>query len=333
MARSLRIKYPGAFYHITCRGNERKRIYMDNEDRQRFLGFLSKSLETYQVVLYAYIMMANHFHLLVQTMRANLSEFMRHFNICYTGWFNYHHGRCGHLYQGRYKAFLIDADNYLLQVSRYLHLNSIRVRGLKSLDYRRRWQYLKEYRWSSLAGYLSKKRVVDLIAYDLILSMVGGRGQYRAFVLDGVKQDLDNPFKDLKHRLILGDDNFVAEVKGEFIVGGSLRDQPSYRGLVKAVVEPEVVISCVADVLKIDKQRFLVRFGNGVERGIVSDLLYRYSGITQTEIGKLLGGIDYSAVSKLRRRLQKKMVHDKHIATQYTKADGEMKQLLSNVEI
>jgi len=126
MARPLRIQYPGAFYHITCRGNERKEIFLDDKDRNRFLALLTESLETYQVILYAYILMINHFHLLVQTKRANLSEFMRCFNICYTGWFNYRHHRCGHLYQGRYKAFLIDADNYLLEVSRYLHLNSVR---------------------------------------------------------------------------------------------------------------------------------------------------------------------------------------------------------------
>lgn len=131
MVRSLRIQFPGAFYHITCRGIERKHIFVDDKDRCKFLALLSESLETYQVVLFAYIMMTNHFHLLIQTRKANCSEFMRHFNICYTGWFNYHNSRCGNLYQGRYKAFLVDADTYLLEVSRYLHLNIVRLRRMR----------------------------------------------------------------------------------------------------------------------------------------------------------------------------------------------------------
>ncbi|MBE0433587.1 transposase, partial [candidate division WOR-3 bacterium] len=91
MARALRIQFPGAFYHVTCRGIERRQIFMDDADRNKFLELLSGSLETYQVVVFAYTLMANHFHLLIQTRKANCSEFMRHFNICYTGWFNYRH--------------------------------------------------------------------------------------------------------------------------------------------------------------------------------------------------------------------------------------------------
>jgi REP element-mobilizing transposase RayT len=333
MARSLRIQYPGAFYHVTCRGNERKKVFLDDDDRHRFTALLAESLETYQVVLYAYIMMANHFHLLVQTLRANLSEFMRRFNICYTGWFNYHHGRCGHLYQGRYKAFLIDADNYLLELSRYLHLNYVRASKLRSLDYERRWQYVKAYHWSSLPGYLNKKDVVDFIDYDMVLSMVDGRRSYRAFMADGLKHDVDSPFNDLKKGLILGDDNFVARVKSEYVETGSLRDQPSYRGLMAKVIEPDFVIGCVANALGINKERLLVRFGNGIARGIVSELLYRYSSLTQREIGRLLGGIDYSAVNKLRFRLYKKMAHDKKIAGHYAKAENKIQKPLSNVEI
>jgi len=181
MARPLRIQYPGAVYHITCRGNARKEVFLDEKDRTHFLALLTESLETYQVILYAYMLMMNHFHLLVRTKRANLSEFMRRFNICYTGWFNDRHHRCGHVYQGRYQASLIDADNYLLEVSRYLHLNSVRVKGIGSGDYRARWQYARQYPWGSLPGYLDKTKVVDSIDYDFILRMAGGRRGYGAW--------------------------------------------------------------------------------------------------------------------------------------------------------
>jgi len=111
MARPLRIQFPGAFYHITCRGNERKAIFSDQTDQNAFLEKLSLSLDIFNVSLLAYVMMPNHFHLLLTTPEGNLSEFMRHFNISYTSAFNRRHKRVGHLYQGRYKAFVIQADN------------------------------------------------------------------------------------------------------------------------------------------------------------------------------------------------------------------------------
>jgi putative transposase len=102
-------------------GQRAKGIFRDEQDRQIFLDKLALSLDIYHVSLLAYVCMANHFHLLVTTPEGNLSEFMRHFNISYTSAFNRRHRRSGHLYQGRYKAFLVDADSYLLEVSRYIH--------------------------------------------------------------------------------------------------------------------------------------------------------------------------------------------------------------------
>ena len=112
MARPLRIQYPGACYHVTCRGNERRKIFRDDQDRKGFLERLALSLEIYEVSLLCYVLMDTHFHLLVMTPKGNLAEFMRHFNVSYTSAFNRRHRRVGHLYQGRYKAFLIDADTY-----------------------------------------------------------------------------------------------------------------------------------------------------------------------------------------------------------------------------
>ena len=173
----------------------------------------------------------------------------------------------------------------------------------------------------------------DLVDYDLILSMVGGRDQYRSFVLDGLEQGVRNPFEGLKKGVILGSDDFVDRVKREHILGSSLRDQPSYRGLTMDVLQPDVLMSCVGEALGIDKRIFSIRLGNGVERGIVSELLYRYGGLTQVEIGELLGGIDYSAVSKLRYRLKKRMARDRRVGEQYTRAEGDVRDGLSSVEI
>jgi REP-associated tyrosine transposase len=118
MVRPLRIDYPNAFYHVTCRGNERKNIFRDDRDREVFLEKLQGSLDIYSVRLHAYVLMDNHFHFICQTPKANLSSFMRQFNVSYTGFYNRRHRRAGHLYQGRFKAIVVEADNYLLELSR-----------------------------------------------------------------------------------------------------------------------------------------------------------------------------------------------------------------------
>ena len=250
---------------------------------------------------------------------------MRHFNICYTGWFNYRYGRSGNLYQGRYQAFLVDADNYLLEVSRYLHLNSVRVQKLQALDYWRRWQYARGYRWSSLAGYVSERGVVHFVNYDLILGMVGGRQQYRDFIIDGLKRGIASPFNKLRSRIILGDEGFVVKVK-RFLRRGSCREQPAYRDLVVGALEPEVVMRILAKEFGISVELMRRRGGAGIVRGMVAELLYRFSDLSQGEIGRLLGGIDYMAVYQLRRRLRERLVQDAALRQRYAEAESVLKK-------
>jgi putative transposase len=332
MARPLRIQFPGAFYHITCRGNEGRNIFIDNAARCRFLIYLKESLEIYQVVLHAYIMMTNHFHLLIQTKKANCSEFMRHFNIRYTGWFNWRHHRNGNLYQGRYKAYLIDADNYLLEVSRYLHLNCVRVKKLRKSGYRERLQYIRDYQWSSLHGYWDAEKVVKNIEYGLILSMVGDRSEYRKFVIEGIKKDIDNPFRRVKSRIILGDDDFVAKAK-KCIRRASVREQPSYRDIVITALEPEVVLGILTRELGLKKAILQQRGVEGELRGMVADLLYKYCDITQAQIGRFIGDIDYVSVHHLRRRFREKMNKSLKIKKLYHQAEVMLKSSMQNEKI
>ena len=329
MARQLRIQYPGAYYHVTCRGNERKKIFLDDDDRRRFLYLLEESLETYQAVLYAYVLMDNHFHLVVQTMRANLSEFMRRFNICYTGWFNYHHNRCGHLYQGRYNALLVDADNYLLELSRYIHLNPVRVGRLRKCDYQERWLNLRRYQWSSLPGYINDKKVVEFVNYDMVLGMNGGRRAYQRFVVDGLKEGIEDPFEDVQYQTILGDDDFVARVKSKYIEKGSLREQPMYRDMISGMIDPEVVLQCVARVMGVDRGELMKRERGGIVRGVAAEMLYKYSGLTQAQIGELLGGVDYGAVYQLRYRMKERCTQDNVLQLQYRNIEQTIRE---NVE-
>ena len=128
MARPLRISYPGAFYHVTSRGNERKAVFKSSGDREKFLGYLASASQRYDARVHAYCLMDNHYHLLIQSPRANLSEIMHHINGAYTTYFNVNRARPGHLFQGRYKAILVDIDEYAKELSRYLHLNPAFVR-------------------------------------------------------------------------------------------------------------------------------------------------------------------------------------------------------------
>jgi len=123
MTRPLRIEYPGALYHVTCRGNEKRAIFKDDQDREKFLEIFQRSIEIYNIEVFSYVLMRNHFHFLLKTQLGNLSQFMRHFNITYTNHFNRRYKRSGHLYQGRYKSILIDSDEYFIMVSRCIHLN------------------------------------------------------------------------------------------------------------------------------------------------------------------------------------------------------------------
>src|SRR5438876_6091110 len=146
MARPLPIQFSHAYYHVTCRGNDRRSIYRDDRDREIFLERLRGSLGIYQAILHAYVLMSNHFHLIVETPKANLSEFMRQFNISYTGYYNRRHRRSGHLYQGRFKAVVVDKDSYLLELSRYVHLNPIRIKAKALRPDRERIREISQYR-------------------------------------------------------------------------------------------------------------------------------------------------------------------------------------------
>jgi REP element-mobilizing transposase RayT len=310
-----------------CRGNARQQIFYHDYDRKKFLSLLADSIEMYQVKLHAYTLMDNHFHLLIQTLKANCAEFMRRFNVAYTGWFNKQHNRCGHLYQGRYKSVLIDADNYLLEVSRYVHLNSVRTAVLSKAGFQHRWHRVSSYQWASLPGYINRKKTDHLVYYDQILMMIGGRARYQRFVMDGLKHKLENPFKDVKYGLLLGDESFVKTIRAECIEEGSKQEQPSYHEITVKTVAPKVVIKCVAEVLGTDEHSILNYYGDSEIRGMVSEFLYRYSDMKQSEIGKILGGISYSGVSKLRSRLGRRLTKNSKVASKYAAIDRRLRDL------
>ncbi len=184
MARSLRIQFPGAVYHVTSRGNARGMVFDDDSDRAKFLDVLSSVIEKYRWLCHAYCLMGNHYHLLLETPEANLSRGMRQLNGIYTQVFNRRHGRCGHLFQGRYKAILVDKDSYLLTLCRYIVLNPVAARMVATPE---------DWHWSSYAATAGLVTSPPFLTTDWSLSQFSqnreaARQRYREFVAEGFEQ-------------------------------------------------------------------------------------------------------------------------------------------------
>ena len=186
MPRPPRIDFPDALYHVTSRGNGRAVIFWSDDDRQRFLAQLAHHLQLTAVVLHAYVLMDNHFHLLVRTPRANLSRFMQRLLTAYALYSRYKHRRPGHLFQGRFKARLVEDDVYLRAVTRYIHLNPVKIAACRKLERRARLRRLNAYLWSSYPGYADARQAQEFVNYDVLKEYgrdaTEARRQYRAYV-------------------------------------------------------------------------------------------------------------------------------------------------------
>lgn len=203
MTRPLRIEFSGAIYHVTSRGNARHKIFLDDEDREAFLATLAGVVERFGWICHAYCLMGNHFHLLIETPEPNLSRGMRQLNGVYTQSFNRRHRKVGHLFQGRYKAILVERDSYLLELARYVVLNPVRARMVKAPQ---------GYVWSSYRPTLGLDPVPPGLTIDWVLGQfaktkVVARPRYAAFVQEGIGRA--SPWEGLKGQILLGSEAFV----------------------------------------------------------------------------------------------------------------------------
>ncbi len=327
MARPLRIQYPGALYHVTHRGNERKEIFKDDLDRQKFIQLLARSLDIYSVKLYSFVLMNNHFHLLVETPLGNLSEFMRHFNISYTSAFNRRYQRSGNLYQGRYKSFLVDHDGYLTMVSRYIHLNPVKIKSMQNEPFAQRLDALWQFRWSSLPGFFTQKKRYNFINYDVVLAEYGGDTRSgRACYKKQLAEDLVNGLQ-LKDKVIgqslLGGEKFITEIKSTYLDRKSSREQPALAE-VKRYLSKEAILDVICKKTGKSTKDLLLKPGG--HRHLTMDLLYRLGGMKNPEIGKMMN-IDYSTVSVGRKRFREKVACDDEMQKMYIEITNQLSRL------
>lgn len=253
MARPLRIEYENAVYHITARGNERKDIFIDEKDHEKFLFYLGLVHDRYKIILYAYVLMNNHYHLLIETPQANLSRVMQDINGHYTIYFNQRHKRYGHLLQGRYKAILVDRDNYLLELSRYIHLNPVRAAILSKPE---------DYHYSSMPYYSGQEAAPPWLNVRFILEPFGDSFQkqqdaYKKFVYDGINNGisrLESPLKDAYASSILGSENFVEEIRNKFLGKRDISEQVPKSKRLKYGKELSDIAKVVMEYYNIDRE-------------------------------------------------------------------------------
>ncbi len=213
MGRPLRIQYPGAWYHITSRGNERKAIFNSKGDRERFLSYLESAHERYGALIHVYCLMKNHYHLLLETPRSNLSQILHHINGAYTNYYNAKRKRAGHLFQGRYKSILVDKDAYCQELSRYIHLNPVRAGIAYSAS---------EYPWSSYGYYIGVKRRPQWLIIERVLEYFDNDVKeaskyYRLFVEENLGEKMSSPLKDVFASSFLGSEEFIDWAKEKWI--------------------------------------------------------------------------------------------------------------------
>ncbi len=212
MARPLRLEFSGALYHVTSRGDGREDIYLSDDDRRDWLKVLGQVCTRFNWVCHAYCQMTNHYHLLIETPDANLSKGMRQLNGVYTQLFNRKHGRVGHVFQGRFKAILVEKDSYLLELARYVVLNPLRAKMVRRLE---------QWAWSSYRATCGQVQKPEWLQTDFLLSLLAQSAVHRArviakyvaFVHEG--KGLDSVWGDLKGQIYLGSDSFIKKMQTE----------------------------------------------------------------------------------------------------------------------
>ncbi|MCK4905513.1 transposase [bacterium] len=306
MARQLRIEYEGAFYHVTSRGNEQKEIFVDEQDQKQFLKYIEQQVTRYSIKVHVWCLMNNHYHLVIETPLANLSRVMQTLNTSYTVYFNHRHKRVGHLFQGRYKAILVQADEYLEHLSRYIHLNPVRAGVVKKLE---------EYKWSSYRDYIYKNRNVQFLTTGFILGMFNSNTEKaKKLYKESIEKDSNTDANFIKDNisggLILGKSDFVNWVKSKFIVDRKDEELTSLKRLEKRITINQIETEIRKRVEKEKLQRKLYIY-----------LIRKYTDKKLEDIARLLGNMSYSAISQMCRRIEKHREEDK-----------EMDLLLSRIE-
>ena len=258
MPRRNRVVYSNAFYHVMNRGKDHQRIFHDERYYQEFLDVLGQASERFTAIFHAYCLMGNHYHLLVQTPESNISRIMRHINGVYTQKYNRLAGTDGSLFRGRFKAIVVDEDAYLLQLSRYIHLNPIANK--KPLV-----THLENYRWSSYRAYLGKTHAPDWLVRDMTYQLLGPSTsfkQYQTFVEQELDDEIKQFYKAYPTEAVLGNKAF----KEALILNIPNIENNLCDGYIFKKIDVEQIVNWVAQIFQVEKTIILTAksYGKGV---------------------------------------------------------------------
>ncbi len=337
MARQLRVEYSGAIYHVTCRmiGDwqvDKARLFKDDADRERFLERLGERVEQFHIRLYLFVLMTNHFHLVFETPEGNCSKFMQTLATAYTVYYNRRHGRHGHLLDGRFKAKLVDGDDYLLALSRYVHLNPVEVGEWKEKPIKERIACLRDYRWSSYPGYIGKCKAMDFVAQGPLLARMQGKERdrprrYREFIETGLAESDDDFKVALKQspRCIGGEDFrvWVDDLYRERLQARARPEDVSFRHIT-VPLGVDKVLSVLADVFGIGTDEFNRRRQDSPLRAVAAMFLLRYAGLSQRDVADVLAVGSGAAICNQLSRFPKKLAKDRRLRELVKDAEGKL---------
>ncbi len=319
MARQLRLEYPDAYYHVINRGAGRKRIFHDKEFYGIFLTLLEEIKENFGIEIHAYCLMSNHYHLLLQTPRGNLSRAMRHLNGVYTQRHNRLLKKDGSLFRGRFKAILIDAENYLLHVSRYIHLNPVDANLIENPE---------NYPWSSFRYYGAEKKPNWLTSEEILnrFNVKNKKNAYSTFVSEGVDEKTHKIYNSSKMALIFGEEFFCNKIKTNLKINPH-QEIPDSKKLTKQQISKEEVVKEIAQYYKC-REVDVLSGKNKLTKKVAVYFCKQFTNDTQHEIGKYFFGMSYSGVSQICKRIKVEFKSDK----QLKKEINTLEIILSNVK-
>ena len=317
MTRPLRLSFENAFYHITARGNRREKIFYSDRDKEIFLKKLKEMLIKYSMICQAYCLLDNHYHLFIKTTQSNLSQGIHYLNSSYTNWFRNKHQIIGPLFQGRFKSILVDADNYALILSAYIHLNPLRAGIIRQLE---------DYPWSSYLDYLNLRNT-NISDPSFILSHIDNNTfnsikKYREYVIK--YQDMKDPLKKSYHHIALGSETFIEKIKEKIELKGRRREIPSTRFLSKYDVN--TIIIKMTQALNIERKIIFDKKRGNLNRSLAIYLIKRFTPLSLSKIGELFK-MDYSAVSQAAKRFEQKSKVNNKIKEDMQKVITALKEI------
>jgi putative transposase len=320
MARQWRIEFPGALYHVLSRGNGGQDIFLSNDDRHFFFHLLGALSDRFNIEIYAYVLMDNHYHLLLKTIDANLSKAMHWFGTTYARKFNLNHQAGGHLFQGRFKSIVVENDAYLVRLSCYIHRNPLRA-GIV--------ERLADFPWSSYLYYAYKKKPPEWLKTKTLFRQIPGENPNKAYRLE-VQQYSDEKssiWEEVKHGLIFGGQEFIGDIKIRFLSDKNDVELPQHNSLLRAF-SPDLMLKRASAHLDFDLEaaRNARKIGPGDKdkRDLLVYLLWQAGRLSNAEIGAYFG-LTYSSVSRRVKIISDRMLIDRDVRGTYKELKSQIK--------